>query len=67
MERIVLVSEDEIKASVKFLLARLKILAEPSGAVAAAAALFGKLPEGLGKVGIIVSGGNVDFDTLASF
>jgi threonine dehydratase len=52
---------------VKFLLARLKILVEPSGAVGAAAAMFGKLPAGLGRVGIVLSGGNVDFDVLAGF
>ena len=68
VERVVLVSDDEIRTAVKFLLTRLKILVEPSGAVgAAAAALFGKLPAGLGRVGIVLSGGNVDFDLLAGF
>lgn len=65
VERILLVSEDEIRAAVKHLLARLKILVEPSGAVSAAAVLTGKLPAGLKRVGIVLSGGNVDFDTLA--
>src|SRR2546426_2498439 len=37
VEDIVLVSEDEIRAAVKFLLARMKILVEPSGAESAAA------------------------------
>jgi threonine dehydratase len=64
-ERIVLVSEDEIRAAVKFLLLRLKILVEPSGAVPAAAVLFHKLPEGIRSVGVILSGGNVDFEDLA--
>lgn len=67
VEQIVLVSEDEIKATVKFLLTRMKILIEPSGAVPAAAAMFGKLPARLGRVGIILSGGNVDLDQLASY
>ncbi|HEY2845153.1 MAG TPA: threonine/serine dehydratase [Bryobacteraceae bacterium] len=67
VEQVVLVSDDQIKAAVKFLLARLKILVEPSGAVGAAAALFGKLPPNLGRVGIVLSGGNVDFDVLAGF
>jgi threonine dehydratase len=66
VERVVLVTEDEIRAAMKFLLGRMKILVEPSGAVSAAAALFGKLPPGLGRVGIVLSGGNVDFDFLAS-
>ena len=60
-----LVSEDEIRAAVKFLLLRLKILVEPSGAVPAAAVLFRKLPKEIRSVGVILSGGNVDFDDLA--
>jgi threonine dehydratase len=61
------VSDDEIRAAVKFLLERLKILVEPSGAVGAAALLSGKLPGGIGKVGVILSGGNVDLDALARY
>ena len=67
VEQIVLVSDDEIRATVKFLLTRMKILVEPSGAVSAAAVLFGKLPASLGRVGIVLSGGNVDLDQLAGF
>jgi len=67
VEKILLVTDDEIRATVKFLLMRLKILAEPSGAVAAAHALCGKLPSGLGRVGIVISGGNVDYEQLATF
>jgi threonine dehydratase len=67
VEKIVLVSEDEIRATLKFLLTRMKILVEPSGAVSAAAALFGKLPTGLGRVGIVLSGGNMDLDQIAGF
>jgi threonine dehydratase len=62
LERVVLVSDDEIRQTMNYLLARLKILVEPSGAVAAAAALFGKLPPALGRVGIVLSGGNADFE-----
>src|SRR5947209_4658340 len=60
VERIMLVSEDEIRAAVKFLLLRLKILAEPSGAVPVAAVLFRKLPREIKTVGVVISGGNVD-------
>jgi threonine dehydratase len=67
VERIVLVTDDEIRAAVRYLLMRLKILVEPSGAVGLAAALAGKLPQGLGRVGFVLSGGNVDFEALASF
>ena len=62
---VLLVSEDEIKAGVRFLLSRLKLLTEPSGAVAAAALLHKKVPTGIRKAGIILSGGNVDFDVLS--
>lgn len=65
VEQVVLVTDDEIRAAMKFLLTRMKILVEPSGAVTAAAALSGKLPPGLGRTGIVLSGGNVDFDFLA--
>jgi threonine dehydratase len=67
VERIVLVSEDEIRTAVKFLLLRLKILVEPSGAVPAAAVLFHKLPKEIGSVGVVLSGGNVDFEDLAGY
>jgi len=67
VERIVLVSDDEIRAAVKFLLLRMKILVEPSGAASAAALLFHRLPPGIGKVGVVLSGGNVDFEDLAKY
>jgi threonine dehydratase len=66
-ERIALVSDDEIRATVKFLLLRLKILVEPSGAAAAAAVLFCKLPPEIRSVGVVLSGGNVDFEDLAQY
>ncbi len=67
VEDILLVSEQEVTDAVKFLLMRLKILAEPTGAVAPAAVLSGKLdaPRGA-KIGVIISGGNVDADVLAN-
>jgi len=65
-EDILLVTEEEIRAVVKYLMARLKIVVEPSGAVPAAAVLFGKLPAGIRHVGVVLSGGNVDFDVLSS-
>ncbi len=65
-ESVILVSEEEIKATVRFLLTRLKLLVEPSGAVAAAAVLHRKLPPGIRNVGVILSGGNVDLDVLAA-
>ena len=63
---IVLVSDDEIRAAVRFLLTRKKLLVEPSGAVGAAALLARKVNGVTGRVGVILSGGNVDFETLAT-
>ncbi len=60
LEAVLLVSEEEIRQTVRFLLERLKILVEPSGAAAAAAVLYRKLPAGIRSVGVILSGGNVD-------
>lgn len=65
VEKIVLVSDNEISAAVRFLLFRMKLLAEPSGAVATAAVMHSKIPAGLGRTGIVISGGNVDPDVLA--
>ena len=66
-ERIILVSDEELRSTVKFLLTRLKVLVEPSGAAAAAAVLHGKLPKDIRTVGIVLSGGNVDFEQLAAY
>lgn len=67
VEQVVLVSEDEIRDTVKFLLTRMKLLVEPSGAVAAAAVLHHKLPKDLHSVGVILSGGNMDFEELKTY
>ena len=64
VEQILLVTEDEIRAAMRFLIERMKILVEPSGAVAPAAALFGKLPSGIHTAGVVISGGNVDGEVL---
>jgi threonine dehydratase len=66
VEQVLLVSEEEIRAAMRFFLTRLKIVVEPSGAVAAAAVMHGKLPPVEGKVGVLISGGNVDLEMLAS-
>ncbi len=67
VDAILLVSEAEIKETVKFFFTRLKIVVEPSGAVAAAAVLFRRLPPGIERAGVILSGGNMDPETLAGF
>jgi len=63
---VLLVSDEEIAEAVRFLLLRGKVLVEPTGAVPAAALLAGKLPLPTGsKVGVILSGGNIDPELLA--
>jgi threonine dehydratase len=53
------VSEDAIKEAVRWLFMRMKLVVEPSGALGVAALLSGAArPQG--KVGVILSGGNVD-------
>jgi threonine dehydratase len=66
LESIVLVGDDEIAEAVRFLLLRTKLVVEPSGAAPVAALLSGKAPDLAGKrVGVILSGGNVDPRQLA--
>ena len=55
----VVVTDEEVRAAMRFAFAHLKLVAEPGGAVALAAVLAGKAPPGR-TLGIIVSGGNVD-------
>jgi threonine dehydratase len=66
VEDVILVSDDEIRSAMRFLLTRMKIVVEPSGAAAAAAVLAGRLPKDVRSVGVILSGGNVDLEQLAS-
>jgi len=63
MERIILVDDDEIKAAMRLIWERLKIVIEPSCAVPLAAVI--KEPDAFrGKnIGLILTGGNVDLDS----
>jgi threonine dehydratase len=62
---ILLVSDAQVIEAMKLLLFRMKILAEPTGAVAPAAVLQKLVGSGGQKVGVIISGGNVDGELLA--
>jgi threonine dehydratase len=61
---IVLVSEEAIVEAMRCLWERMKILVEPSAAVPLGAVLSRRLEVGGRRVGIILSGGNVDLDRL---
>jgi threonine dehydratase len=59
VEDILLVTEQEIRDAVAFIQSRMKLVVEPSGAVAPATAFAHKIPGRVRRVGLIVSGGNV--------
>ena len=54
------VSDDEVRAAVRFGFEHLKLVLEPGGAAALAAAMFRRFPAGARGVLAILSGGNVD-------
>ena len=56
---VVLVTDDEIRDAMRFAFERLKLVVEPSGASGLAAVLTGKVGDA-GRVGVVLSGGNVD-------
>ena len=60
VDEIVTVSEGEIVDAMQFLWERMKLVVEPSGAVSLAGVLSGQVDLGSERVGIIISGGNVD-------
>lgn len=64
VNEISLVTEEEIVAAMRLLWERMKIVVEPSGAIAAAPALNHRIAAEGKKVGIILSGGNVDLTSL---
>ncbi len=59
------VSEQAIAEAVRFLFYRLKLVVEPSGALPVAALLSGAVREPGARVGVILSGGNVDGEVMA--
>ncbi|MHA2035930.1 MAG: threonine/serine dehydratase [Promethearchaeota archaeon] len=62
VDKILTVSEMEIIDAMRFLWERMKIVVEPSGAVPLAALLSKKTEVKNKKVGIILSGGNIDIE-----
>ncbi len=64
VEDVVLVSDDEIRVAMAFVLERAKLLVEPAGAAGVAALLAGRIPLADGPVVAVLSGGNVDLDRL---
>lgn len=65
VDEIVTVSEDEVATAILTLIEKQKLIAEGAGAVAVAAAMFGKIPTKGKKVVCLVSGGNIDVNILS--
>jgi threonine dehydratase len=66
VEQVITVSEEEIVAAMRLAWERAKLLIEPSAAVAVAAVLSAEFRSlsGLNRVGVVLSGGNVNLDKL---
>ena len=59
-------TDDEIRSAMAHLFERQKLVVEPSGASALAAALSGRIDVGGLRVGIVLSGGNIAVDRFVS-
>ena len=57
------VTEEAIMEAVRFMFYRMKVVVEPSGALGAAALLSGAV-QANGRVGVVISGGNIDAATM---
>jgi threonine dehydratase/serine racemase len=66
VERVLTVSDDRIAAAMRLVFERMKLVIEPSAATAVAAVLSSdfKATTGVSRVGVVLSGGNVDLDRL---
>lgn len=64
VDEIVTVTEAEIAEAVRVAWSRLHLALEPTGALALAAYLSGKLPKG--RAGLILTGGNANLETVAT-
>jgi len=65
VDDIVTVSDAQLVETMKFFAERMKMVVEPTGCLAAAAALQGVYPVAGKRVGILISGGNVDLARFA--
>jgi threo-3-hydroxy-L-aspartate ammonia-lyase len=65
VDQIAVVTDDEIRRAVLFLLLRMNVLVEPTGAVGVAALLAGRVDVAHKDVTVILSGGNADPSTIS--
>ena len=61
LTEVLLVSDEQLRQAMRYLMEVVKVVAEPSGAAATAGVLSGALPGELRQIGVIISGGNLDF------
>jgi threonine dehydratase len=66
VDDIITVSDAQIVDTMRFFAERMKQIVEPTGCLAAAAVLQGVLPVVGKRVGVIISGGNVDLERFGS-
>lgn len=64
-EDVVVISDEDVLKALTFVLTRMKLVIEPTGAVPVAALLQGAIPDDCRRVGVIISGGNIDPALLA--
>lgn len=67
VSEIVTVSDAQLVETMRFFAERMKMVVEPTGCLAAAAVLNGVVPVAGKRVGVLVSGGNVDLARLGQF
>ncbi|MGF6775518.1 threonine dehydratase [Paraburkholderia sp. GAS334] len=67
VQQIVTVSDAQLIDAMRFFAQRMKIVVEPTGCLAAAAVLNGIVPVKGKRVGVVISGGNVDLERLGEF
>jgi len=67
VKHIATVSDRQLIDTMRFFAQRMKMVVEPTGCLAAAAVLDGVLPVKGKRVGVLVSGGNIDLAQLATF
>ncbi|TXT57128.1 MAG: catabolic threonine dehydratase, PLP-dependent [Promethearchaeota archaeon] len=60
VDRIITISEEQILFAMKFIWERMKLVVEPSGACSLGGVLSNRIPVKNKKIGVIISGGNVD-------
>jgi threonine dehydratase len=67
VKAVVTVTDEQLVSTMRFFAERMKMVVEPTGCLGAAAVMEGVIPVRGKRVGVIVSGGNVDLARYAGF